>query len=133
MPANYASLIYDAIMTAGISACMANPEPFLGSDNKRLPMNRHVFEVLKEIYQGAWGSLRFKLDEDLNGDPRYKNSRDPDAVIFGMYNIRPGAVDSNDMQRYDRISESMWTSQLSFLQLRSYHDPSLQQRERIRK
>jgi hypothetical protein len=69
LPTEYASFLYDAIMTAGLAACVASAED-----------TSHVDEIFKIDFKGASGRVVFHADE---------NARDPVGVKFGMYNVRP--------------------------------------------
>ena len=89
-PTEYASFMYDAIMTAGISACQS-----LASTAD----DQHIDHVLRTEFSGASGPFRFKDGTNLNGEPIKENFRDPEHSIFGIYNIRPGVVDDDGMQR----------------------------------
>lgn len=83
-PTEYSSFIYDAIITAGISACKA----------KNDMENDHMHHVLRTQLNGASGPLAF-YDKDKG---EYETSRNAEGVLFGMYNVRPGPVDENNMR-----------------------------------
>lgn len=89
-PTEYASFMYDAVMTAGFSACHAWATS-IGESHSDL--------VYRTEFSGASGPFRFKDGTNLNGDPIKENFRDPEHSIFGIYNIRPGEVDEDGMQR----------------------------------
>ena len=91
VPTEYASFIYDAVITAGISACKAQ-----AANGTEL---RHIEQVFKTEFIGASGPVKFKRREDEDGTIEYANSRDPDGVRFGIYNVRRGEVDDNNMRR----------------------------------
>jgi Receptor family ligand binding region len=120
VPTEYAAYIYDAVILAGISACRAfslKNETGLISQGasfnpKKPPENNHVKEALKTEFRGASGQVKFKpneyiekIDNTANSmdfpSPRFerRNGRALQDVIFGIYNIRPGEVDDNNMQR----------------------------------
>jgi hypothetical protein len=84
-PAEYSSFIYDAVMTAGISACKAVKDE----------ENDHLYHVLRTEFTGASGPLSFY---DANTED-YETSRNMEGVMFGMYNVRPGPVDDNNLRR----------------------------------
>jgi hypothetical protein len=88
MPTEYSSFIYDAVMTQGISACKA-------SLRGNIMKHGHIQQVVTTEFHGASGPLTFydELDKD------YKTSRNVEGVLFGMYNVRPGLVDGNNMRR----------------------------------
>jgi Receptor family ligand binding region len=116
VPSEYASYIYDAIILAGISACRTyNSCPYYGDFD-------HIRELVKTEFQGASGPVRFKpkkYGESLPDPPECVpfnatialsqgpkkarpferlNGRDPKDITFGIYNIRSGAVDSENNQ-----------------------------------
>lgn len=72
-PTEYASFLYDAVITAGISACKSQHSG-----------ESHLSEIFKSDFVGASGRVVYK--EGTNG-------RDRVGAKFGVFNIRPGEVD----------------------------------------
>lgn len=93
-PAQYASFMYDAVISAGISACAAKRLPRLPST-----MNRHFEQLLSTSFSGASGLVNFKKGENKDGDEIFLNSRNVKDVTFGMYNIRAGDLVGNDKMK----------------------------------
>jgi hypothetical protein len=89
-PTEYASFMYDAVMATGIGACTALRA---GSSSE----SDHYDAILSGSFQGASGPVSFKRDEEEN---EFTNGRDPAGVLFGIHNVRPGAVDEGGMQMY---------------------------------
>lgn len=76
-PAEYASFMYDAVITEGLSACAATPdsrEEFGVAGPSSLA---HVKQVPMTEFLGASGQVRFKYEEEENGMKEYENSRNP--------------------------------------------------------
>jgi hypothetical protein len=82
--------MYDAVMATGIGACTALRA---GSSSE----SDHYDAILSGSFQGASGPVSFKRDEEEN---EFTNGRDPAGVLFGIHNVRPGAVDEGGMQMY---------------------------------
>ena len=89
-PTEYASFIYDAVISTGIGACRAAARE--GSDD-----DAHYQEILKASFHGASGHVQFKSDDDGH----YENSREMSDLIFGFHNLRPLPEDDNGMRGYD--------------------------------
>ena len=87
VPSEYASFMYDAIMSAGIGACRA-------SESDEPSEHVHYQEILKTHFTGASGPVKFKSDDDGNFD----NSRDMTDLLFGFHNLRPLPPDDNGMR-----------------------------------
>ena len=85
-PTEYASFMYDAVMSAGISACKA-------IEDSANSTSKHVEYISKTGFNGASGPVSF-FDED--GEPQ--TSRNAEGVTFGIYNVRPGTVDTDNMR-----------------------------------
>lgn len=79
IPTEFASFLYDAIITAGMSACRSKENEL-----------QHIEEVFKSDFKGASGRVVFKEGE---------NGRDPVGVKFGVYNVRPGEIDEDTNTR----------------------------------
>jgi len=93
-PSEYASFMYDAVITAGLSAYSTPPH-----DTNETRTLAHINQVPRTVFQGASGPVRFKYEEEVNGSKEFQNSREPADIVFGIYNIRPGGVDEDGMQR----------------------------------
>ena len=85
VPTEYASFLYDAIISIGISACRTF------TVNKNVS---HMDQLLATAFTGASGKFRFQSDNGV-----YANSRDSRDVMFGIYNIRRKSVDTKGRQR----------------------------------
>jgi hypothetical protein len=107
-PSEYAAFIYDAVILAGISACN-DYNVSRGTGNFT-----HIVELRRTEFNGASGIVRFKPKDHVVEDDgtrktinlllsqfKHESSRDPNDISFGIYNIRRGNIDGNDMQRYD--------------------------------
>jgi Receptor family ligand binding region len=124
VPSEYASYVYDAIILAGISACRS----FNACPTYQYKDFRHIQELVKTEFQGASGPVRFKHKkyvESIPTDPicdstdpppatmrkpvafERLNGRDPKDITFGIYNIRPGSIDSSSNQGYVYMKKSM--------------------------
>lgn len=80
-PTEYSSFLYDSVVATGLSACEA-------------AQGSHYDKLLLTSFQGASGRVQFAEN---------KNSREPLDMMYGVYNIRPGALHEGNMQRYVRI------------------------------
>lgn len=78
-PTEYASFLYDAIMSAGMAACRAAEN---GSS--------HIDEIFAANFHGASGQTIMQANT---------NSRDITGIKFGVYNVRPGDIDPNTNTR----------------------------------
>ena len=78
-PAEYASFLYDAIITAGISACKSQQSG-----------DSHLSEIFKSDFVGASGRVVYKEGT---------NSRDRVGTKFGVYNVQPGEIDEETNTR----------------------------------
>jgi Receptor family ligand binding region len=87
-PTVYASFLYDAVVSIGISACRMLTRNTNGANVS------HIEQVFATAFTGASGYVKFRRENSV-----YKNSRDAANAMFGIYNIRPDMVDSKDMQR----------------------------------
>lgn len=104
LPSVYSSFVYDAVITAGLSACHAQDGDNDEQYKNGLYLNPHIESVFETDFQGASGRVRFKVGEDLNGNDVFENSRDVEDVVFGMYNVQPrAAVNEDGMRRYNLI------------------------------
>jgi Receptor family ligand binding region len=90
IPTEYASFMYDAVITAGISACEAQLIP-----ETEKTMLIHIQQVMQADFSGASGRVRFKTGLTPKGEKIQKNSREAADVVFGVYNIRSGPVYNN--------------------------------------
>ena len=98
IPTEYASFLYDAIISTGMAACRSNQT---NSD--------HVEELLKSDFEGASGRTVYTQGT---------NSRDPAGVRFGIYNICPGEVDNATNTRGYGLNFTRFKSrQISFFAL----------------
>jgi Receptor family ligand binding region len=88
VPTEYASFLYDAIMSIGISAC----HTLIGKTKDGTVS--HINQVFATAFTGASGKVRFQSENNI-----YKNSRNATDVMFGIYNIRSFTVDISGMQR----------------------------------
>jgi hypothetical protein len=79
-PSEYASFVYDSVMAAGIGACWAQLNN----------VTDHRQSILESKFTGASGPVEFAEDS---------SSRDPTGVMFGVYNVRPGSIDKDNMRR----------------------------------
>jgi hypothetical protein len=106
LPAEYASLIYDAVILAGISVCRDYKVHF-GKGNFT-----HIVELRNTDFTGASGRVRFgpkdyvvendvtrKTINEVISKFKNKSTRDPKDTFFGIYNIQRDKVDGDDMQR----------------------------------
>lgn len=87
-PTEYSSFIYDAVMTAGASACMARLRGVRGR------AGNHVQQVLTTEFTGASGPVSFYDKENKI----FQTSRNVDGVLFGMYNVRPKEADEDSVR-----------------------------------
>jgi Receptor family ligand binding region len=88
VPTEYASFMFDAVISIGISACR------MLTTSTNSTNDSFMDAVFSTDFTGASGKVQFKRESN-----NYSNSRDPSAVQFGIYNIQPGIVDINGMQR----------------------------------
>lgn len=103
-PTEYASFLYDSIILSGLSACKAHAKAGTAdegdSKDEHYEGGRHVAEVFETEFTGASGYVQFSEDEDTSEFVVGRlNGRDISGVVFGMYNVRPGPVDENNMRR----------------------------------
>ena len=94
-PTEYASFIYDAVITAGLSACQAE----ISLENKSAlrffrNVNVHLDYISRTAFNGASGPVSF-----LDDNNRPQTSRNVEGVMYGIYNVRPGAVDEENMRQ----------------------------------
>jgi hypothetical protein len=73
LPTEFALFFYDAIITAGMSACRSKEN-----------VSQHIEEVFKSDSKGGSGRVVYKEGE---------SGRDPVGVKFGVFNVRPGEID----------------------------------------
>lgn len=95
-PTEYASYMYDAVITAGMSACSAWAA---GQDTAGSETHGYMAHVLGTEFTGTSGPFRFKDTEDADGQPAKENFRDPKGTVFGIYNVRPGVVGEDGLRR----------------------------------
>jgi Receptor family ligand binding region len=88
VPTEYASFLYDAIISIGISTC------HMMTGNTNGANVSHIEQVFATTFKGASGKVRFQREGNV-----YTNSRDATNVLFGIYNLRPDMIDSEGMQR----------------------------------
>lgn len=104
-PTQYASFLYDSIILSGISACSAYTESgkLDGGDSEEdenYAGGRHVAEVFETEFAGASGYVQFSESETSSELVVGRlNGRDISGVIYGMYNLRAGETDENNMRR----------------------------------
>lgn len=114
-PTAYASFLYDAVIAMGLSACRAlarGPPQLLDSHNRD---TEHIRIVRELEFRGASGpKVNFRQEEDTDEEHKWANSRDPSGTYFGMYNIRPGEIDSDGLQSYTRVLTSVYSHENTY-------------------
>ena len=89
VPAPHSSFMYDAVMAVGMGACRAALNDTQSSPQKDPhgppPLrNPHFNGIIATRFHGASGHV-------LLGDQYWELTRDPESVVYGVYNVR--AVD----------------------------------------
>jgi len=85
-PTEYAGFLYDAVIATGIGACNAYQGGARGN---------HREAILNQRFSGATGTVNFKYNEEHGKNTTSRDTRGP---MFGVYNVRPGAVGSDGMR-----------------------------------
>jgi len=114
-PTEYASFLYDSIILTGLSACNAYAESETSrvgnSEDQNYESGRHVAEVFETEFTGASGYVQFSESKKTSELAAGRlNGRDISGVIFGMYNVRAGSVDENDMRSYELVLTHLYTN-----------------------
>ena len=86
VPAPHSSFMYDAVMAVGMGACRAalnDTQRSLQKDAYGPPplRNPHFTGIITTSFHGASGRVSF-------GERYWELTRDPESVVFGVYNIR---------------------------------------------
>lgn len=85
-PSEYSSYMYDAIMATGIGACRA----LQGTGKHK---GEHLPSILEEDFHGASGRVTFGHEKSASVN---WNGRDVAGLYFGVSNVRPGPIGSDN-------------------------------------